>query len=289
MQLQEGWNLIPVLSSNNVGVEELFTDADIEIVKEVAGWRVYWPDLNINSMGTVNTGAAYFVLSNAEQTILFPDLDGTNAASQAQNELVNVTPWDNVTETPGSHVIGFDSKALTVLKEGDYIGAFTADDRCAGLARYDGKSMALAVYGDDPTTSPIDGFGNAEQFRLRVYRPETSERFDLDVTYSPDRNPGNFEAYGISEIIDMKLSSTGISGIYPSDFDIYPNPSSGIFYLESLYDNMSITVYDSYGNEILRKFGYQSDKIDLTQHANGVYYLRITTPKESIIKKLVKE
>jgi hypothetical protein len=289
LELQEGWNLIPVLSSNNVGVIELFAEADIEIVKEVAGWRVYWPELNINSMLTVNTGKAYFVLSNAEQSILFPDLDGTNAVSVPQPEAINITPWNEVSENPASHIIGFNQKALTALQPGDYIGAFTNDEFCAGIMKYDGESMALTVFGNDLTTSEIDGFVDNESIQIRLYRPETDETFDVDVTYNPELNQGNYEAYGLSEIITMKLSPTGISEIDPNTVDIYPNPSNGIFNIDIAYDYISIDVYDSYGNEFLKRDKSQSGTLDLTQYPNGVYYLRITSSNAIKIKKLVKE
>ena len=289
LELHEGWNLIPVLSPNNVGVIELFTDADIEVVKEVAGWRVYWPNLNINSMGTVNTGDAYFVLSNADQTIIFPDLDGTNAVSVLQPEAINITPWNEVSESPGSHIIGFDQHALQALQAGDYIGAFTSDELCAGLVRYDGGNVALSVFGDDLTTAITDGFEDFEAVTLRAYRPETSEIFNLDVTYNPARNQGSYKSYGISEITTMKLSFTGVSDIPARDVAVFPNPSKGVFEIELGDHIVDVRVFDSYGNEILHVHNFNTGQLDLSQHPDGVYYLKTASDKIYSVEKLVKE
>ncbi|MCF8366769.1 MAG: hypothetical protein K9H16_13355, partial [Bacteroidales bacterium] len=44
LAISEGWNLIPVLSSCDATVEDLFAGfAGLQIVKEVAGTKIYWP------------------------------------------------------------------------------------------------------------------------------------------------------------------------------------------------------------------------------------------------------
>lgn len=63
IQLHEGWNILPVLSSNPIAVEALFGDNldQVEIVKEIAGYQVFWPSKNINQIGLLEPGKAYFV------------------------------------------------------------------------------------------------------------------------------------------------------------------------------------------------------------------------------------
>ncbi len=72
ISLSEGWNLIPVLSENNVDVVELFAGNNRVMVKEVAGWRIYWPEKSINTLGYLEPGKAYFVLIYNETQITFP-------------------------------------------------------------------------------------------------------------------------------------------------------------------------------------------------------------------------
>ncbi len=73
LQLTEGWNLIPVLSEYPVDVVELFNETDLIIVKEIAGWDIYWPQFGINTLVVLKPGKAYFVLMNVETTITFPE------------------------------------------------------------------------------------------------------------------------------------------------------------------------------------------------------------------------
>jgi len=49
LSLDAGWNLIPVISACDVDVESLIQATDVSMVKEVAGWNIYWPDFD-NSM-----------------------------------------------------------------------------------------------------------------------------------------------------------------------------------------------------------------------------------------------
>jgi len=63
IQLQAGWNLIPVLSSCDVLCSDCFSAlGDVfEIATDVAGWKVYWPEKEINSLEVLNPGKSYYV------------------------------------------------------------------------------------------------------------------------------------------------------------------------------------------------------------------------------------
>ncbi|HZK06921.1 MAG TPA: hypothetical protein VFC92_01860 [Bacteroidales bacterium] len=74
LELEEGWNLIPVLSSEPVAVDSLFDAAaeSLIIVKEMAGTGVFWPAFDINTLQNLMPGKAYLVKMNAPATITFP-------------------------------------------------------------------------------------------------------------------------------------------------------------------------------------------------------------------------
>ena len=58
-----GWNLIPVLSSQQKGIETLF-DGNLDkvlIVKEAMGKGIYWPEKNIATLENLSPGCSYFV------------------------------------------------------------------------------------------------------------------------------------------------------------------------------------------------------------------------------------
>jgi len=73
LELVQGWNLIPVLNSCNNPAEELFNPIieHLQIVKEVAGWGVYWPQFGVNTLGELIPGKAYFVLVDEDVELEF--------------------------------------------------------------------------------------------------------------------------------------------------------------------------------------------------------------------------
>ncbi len=73
LDLTPGWNMIPVLSECNVNVAALFTGiSQVQIVKEIAGTGVYWPEMNINTLGTLKPGNAYMVRVTGPASVTFP-------------------------------------------------------------------------------------------------------------------------------------------------------------------------------------------------------------------------
>jgi len=71
--LVSGWNLIPVLSTCPADITQLFENKDVWVVKEVAGFRLYWPEMGINTIGELLPGSAYFVLMHNTEEIMFPN------------------------------------------------------------------------------------------------------------------------------------------------------------------------------------------------------------------------
>jgi PKD repeat protein len=74
IQLSEGWNLMPVLSETDVSVVDLFAPAldDLIVIKEIAGFQIYFPEFGISTLEYLESGKAYFVLLSADVVITFP-------------------------------------------------------------------------------------------------------------------------------------------------------------------------------------------------------------------------
>jgi len=75
LNLSIGWNLIPVLSECDVQVDKLFNEVieGVVLVKEVAGPGIFWPLMNINTLGQLKPGKAYYVKVNENVTLYFSD------------------------------------------------------------------------------------------------------------------------------------------------------------------------------------------------------------------------
>lgn len=73
LNLNVGWNLIPVLSDEQVSIVTLFSGqtGKIDIIKDAIGLSVYWPAYSIATLQHLLPGKAYLVKLNQAATITF--------------------------------------------------------------------------------------------------------------------------------------------------------------------------------------------------------------------------
>jgi len=77
LMLPSGWSILPVLSSDDVSTINtgIFSDLGdtLTIVKDIAGDRVYWPEVNVYTLTVLKPGKAYLILVSEECTLTFPE------------------------------------------------------------------------------------------------------------------------------------------------------------------------------------------------------------------------
>jgi hypothetical protein len=162
---------------------------------------------------------------------------------------------------------------------------------CCGAVPVKRENMAVTVFGDDPTTSKMDGMTQGAEMLFRVYDPETGSECPLDVEFDA-RMPqmGFFVQNGLSAVRSMQ--STGIFGNSNTRnlISVYPNPSPGIFNirLKNTKGLVEWKVVDTHGLSV-RNGNHQNNDflIDLTSYPKGIYYLKITKGGDVFVKKLV--
>lgn len=73
VDLTAGWNLIPVLSMENVLLEDVFDGNldKVELVKDAVGLNVYWPAQGVYSLQVLQSGKAYLVKTTEGFSISF--------------------------------------------------------------------------------------------------------------------------------------------------------------------------------------------------------------------------
>lgn len=259
----------------------------MKIVMEVAGWRVYWPEYNINTIYNLEDGKSYFAFMNSDDVIDFNNAS-TKSGATVKPVIVAETPWNKVLQTPGGHMVAFAESACKGFAAGDVIGAFTGSGLCAGFTGFDGISTGIVLKGDDPYTWQTDGFMVDEEVSYRLYRPASGEQFNLQVEYDPELDhSGRYHDFSMSAISAIKMASTGISDPAGSDIRIYPNPSHGIFNVEGISGQTGITVFDAFGNEIFNAVLNEKTRIDLSMQPRGVYLVKIKTLNGTHYQKVV--
>jgi len=305
INLMSGWNIIPVLSNSPVPVGDVFSSMgnNLVLIKEIAGYRLYYPSFSIFTLTNLEPSKAYFVKVLEPCTITFPEGESKNVEPQPVLQFDWITPWSEVYKTPESHIFCFSGNKTLDFETGDIIGAFDQNGLCSGMIEIleDDQPFAVPVFGDDATTDAKDGMTAGEMVSLRLFRASTGEVFNLAVAYEENSpQQGYFVNNGISIIKNIWISSLGyqlnnyISGV---NLNIFPNPTSGECTLEMAGD-VDITgmmvLTDSKG-QLLSKSKLEhlnmisQAQFDLSSCRPGVYYVRVIAGNYYAIRKIIKE
>lgn len=300
VELAQGWNILPVLSACDVNVENLFAGVpSLRIVKEVAGTHLYWPTYGINTLGNLTPGKAYFVAVADMGSVTFPTCTKSASKKHPLQKAVNTTPWNDLHYTASSHTVAFPAKALagSGILPGDVIGAFTSVGLCAGRMEITNQNTntAITVFANDEIMVANDGFESGEMLQFKVYRPELDREFTLEVTFDPSLpNRGQFATHGLSAVQSLKLQPLGISENLSIKFEVYPNPSHGIFNLSMNVwpEDMQVQITDMRGSIIkVLKPGVQNAgsvfSINLSGNPKGIYFLKLMDDGLLGMKKVV--
>ncbi|MFP4471844.1 MAG: T9SS type A sorting domain-containing protein, partial [Bacteroidales bacterium] len=289
LQVQQGWSLIPMLSTFDVNVEDLFDGVDeLVVVKDAAGPGVFWPAFNINSLGHVKPDHSYLVYMSSDAEITYPTTVVGNSAVMPAQAMPD-HPWGEIVETPASHVVVFNATS-SLIDRGDLIGGFTSSGQLAGVAEADERTgtFALSLFGNDPYSETDTGFGEGEEFSFRLFRPSTGETFDLEVVYNPEMNTGFFTPNGLSEVKELKVSSTGVGSAGVSPVEIFPNPSEGAFNIKGVEGHATVIILNAFGEEIMRDEMKLPSEINMISQPKGMYVVVIRTfDGHEVIRKLI--
>jgi hypothetical protein len=325
VDLAAGWNLIPVLSSCEVPVTEVFDGfSALTIVKQVAGPYIYWPAYNINTLVSLVPGKAYFAATSSPGSVTYPGctkstlpsyLRQAGSTSTSTSTLTstststlnkwqdqkpeNFTPWNNPHYTASSHAIAFPAEVLenSGIKPGDVIGVFTPEGLCAGFTEITDltSNTALMSFSNDETTPGKDGFEIGEMHHFKLYRPQSNQEFEMEVAFDPSLpNMGLFENQGLSAVKSITLNPAEILENTGITCEVFPNPSHGNFTLtmSSWPEKLNIYLMDASGRIIKTfipgtKLNGSGYAFNLDELPKGIYFLKLVDVGFLEIKKIV--
>lgn len=292
-ELDPGWNLVPVIAPCPVNVAELFQTVgeNLTIVKDVANVGVYWPAMNINTIGELQPGKAYFALMNSDGDVEFP-LCGKSGSFSG---LLNLTGFQNlsglgITPTPSTHTIAILPSALEGFAQETIIGACDQAGSCFGATVYDTETISMTLFGDDPTTAVKDGFFEGEMIFFKNLTGLTNLS-GLNPTFDPQlpSADGLFTGNGLSAITAFEALTSTDNKDSGTNISIYPNPATGLLNITGLTAGAGITVSDAKG-QIIMSTAAPTDglcRIDLSLCVAGVYLVKIQQNGNQFFRKLV--
>ncbi|HPE58132.1 MAG TPA: choice-of-anchor L domain-containing protein [Bacteroidales bacterium] len=290
VNLEEGFNYLPVLSSENVSASQIFEQIEDFMLYafDIKLGLVYWPQGGLYTLTTLEPGNAYLVTMLQDGSVTYPVKSANPIVNNNQPIVIKNSPW-KVTNTGTAHIISIFEAALTDLKQGDIIAAFNTEGVCVGITQVAGEAgnLPLVVYGNDLTTELVDGLIEGEAITLKVYDPLTQNVTEVYPVWDNKMpNNGQFAENGLSAIMTLK-AGTSVSEPSLSNLSIYPNPNTGTFNVTGINQPVEIQVINTTGQVIERFYTDQSIEINLSNFAKGIYFLKVLSAEGIHIEKLI--
>nr|NQU89032.1 T9SS type A sorting domain-containing protein [Bacteroidota bacterium] len=291
VDLNAGWNIMPVWSQSVVSCEDIFDplgDAFV-VALSVDFTGAYWKEVGINTLEFLVPGSAYLVKLTEPATVNF-DVAGLDRVVPFVPMPIYNTIWNKVEITGKLHSVAIDKVALSDLKIGDIIGAFNQFGKIAGMVEVDNtdQNLLLRVYADDYSTKETDGFYNGDVLHFMVYRPETNEEFEITPKFDLNLpNTDIFEEMGLSRITELKASPVSvIETAKVSGMKVYPNPATDVLNIVYSRPIKHIQISNLVGQMILQSENSEpAIQLDVSGLETGLYILKIETVDGFIITR----
>ncbi|MGV7108091.1 T9SS type A sorting domain-containing protein [Flavobacterium sp. U410] len=164
------------------------------------------------------------------------------------------------------------SDDIQVLAPGSTVGDLIASPSSGRIARW-----YLTETDEIPLTDTetlVDGIYYVEEYSASV------------------RSSANVQEYISNRVpVEVQVSALSISGFESKPLLIYPNPSRGIFTINSDMELLKISIYDILGKEIQSRIINRGETtIDLTKFQSGIYLLKaFSESKEPFVYKVIKQ
>jgi len=291
LYVTDGWNLIPVLSKCPANVEILTFNANLNMVKEVAGLNVYWPDANVFDLTQLEPGKSYMADFIGSETIIFPSCDPIVLAA---NKSVITDPfipgaWGELHKTPTSFVVALpvDQFAGQNVVDGDVIGAFTPEGILGGICEI-GLNNSLVLFGNDPLTNIKDGFNDCDSITLKLYKHTTGAYYSIDPIVMIEGSLDCFTVNGNAKIGQIGL--TDVLAVQRPKFLVYPNPANHSLNVVSPSENVSCTIFNVTGQVLIHQQLEQGmNKLSVQLLRSGIYIIQFKDENYTTSKRFVKQ
>ncbi|MCD4760739.1 T9SS type A sorting domain-containing protein [bacterium] len=296
-----GWNLLPVLSTNDF-YRGILTDSlgsSFDIIKEIGGEELWWSGFEGN-LYLLRKDKTYFIKVNEACSFTFWDYNYITDKQVKEKKTIEY-PWNDVIKTGFSHLIAFnnsDLQSISGTMQGDPIGAFTPDGFCVGIAAYDtalNYTILTAFADDELSESEIEGFIAGEEMYFRLYQEGNNKEFHLIVQYNQQfpNADGKYAVNGVSVISEVSAEPFSINELLFDNYaQVYPNPNPGVFNIKLKNDDTidHIRIRDLHGKEVdfsELSMNNEQHQIKISVPSQGIFFLELSINKNIIIKKII--
>jgi len=285
INLVAGWNMIGYLRLEGADaaavLSELVDAGIIEIAKDYLG-SAFLPEWGFNGIGDLNPGMGYQVKTTEAATLTLNANDTEYRYVNLKHTSNTASHFETAKNTGSNMTIGIFDEAWEVTPSiGDEVSVFNSNGELVGSAKYTSPVTVLSVWGDDVTTTKVDGLVNAESMTFKVWNSRYNTTDELVVTNWIEGSNA-YQTDDVNQIGEIGfISNTSNS----SKLGLYPIPANKELNLELTINqaqNITVGIYNLLG-EVIETNTYQLDKgfnsieLNISPLQEGAYLCTITT------------
>lgn len=297
--MEEGWQIIPYLKQypDSILFELALILSDVIIVKDNAG-NVLFPEFEIDDIVVMEPFQAYWAKMADPSTLLYSDNYPGSPHPQIEKKKTDLKQFVlNDLNTGNNATLILPAEVLReAIELNDEIGVFTSDGLLCGAGVFEGRNLAIAIWGDDPQTNGVaDGALAGEPFEIRIWSKHSDEVRTAALTLRTGEPVFFTNEIYILDQLELDVTSTKMA---PSalHFKYYPNPTNGKIYFSFRLPqttDVHLSVHSLDGkyarllkNETFAK-GLHEFSEDLSALPNALYVIRAVSGGASKAYKLI--
>ena len=278
--LDAGWQMVSYYPRQGVNAILAFSGiVDVLLMAKDGLGRFYSPPFGFSNMGNLAPGQGY-LLKMDEAAELVYTIEERLAAQSNPFTQPSILPVHTITSENMSLLV------LSDIAEGE-IGIYTNGNLVGSGVIQDGK-CGIAVWGDDPTTSQVDGALKGEALEIQLHDGNSLKNTNFETVLGDDKYVT--DGFSVIRILDVTASPEqfGIVDAYPNPF----NSNTSITYNLSEAANVEIALYDLAGRQVAdlmanhSQAGQHKLTIDGVGLSSGVYVAQLRANGQVSKRKL---
>jgi hypothetical protein len=307
ISLSQGWNLIAYSRNSSMAIETALAGVAnrIVIVKNNAG-QVYWPQFNINTIGSMQPGEGYQINVSQAASLKYP----ANSSSSPGVAPQKVVPAGNGQEDaqPRHYAATANTGANAILlvefanaADGDEIAVSTSKAVRVGSGIFHRQKAVITIWGDQPlTANVVEGAIAGEVLSLKFWSRADQVEKALAVSALTDAPTSvSLEANLRYETDAVLIAQAGFAAEIPASFSLaqnYPNPfnpTTLIKYGLPQDAAVELAVYNVLGQRVAllvdekQKAGYHLFVFQATNLSSGMYFYRLRAGEFVQTRKMI--
>ncbi|SRX75461.1 T9SS type A sorting domain-containing protein [Aequorivita antarctica] len=273
-------------NARSIATADIDGDGDMDVVGSTSGSvTVAWYE-NLDGLGSFGPQQTITTNGLSVEPIFTIDIDGDGdidviAATGGADKVAWYENLDGLGNFGNENIIIDNLLGAHSIYSTDLDNDSDNDILATGGGAFDGEVVWFENLDGQGSFGSKNIISTEVQFSRSVIAADIDNDGDMDVISSSqnDDKIAWYENYTIIGIEENQLNTV----------KIYPNPTSGLIFIESKTEAIvSVAVFDILDKNVFQQSG-NIQEVDISNFQNGMYFFRIATESGDFVQKIIKE